>query len=350
MHLLPLLVAALLAALMGAAIQRGATCLVAAVDEIVHRRAAWRLLAMLEAGLAAAAVLAVVQLCIGPVALAPPPAAGWWTLAGGLLLGLGAWLARACVFGAIARIGNGEVAWAGVPLGFLLGALATVELHGAPSQPAASLPAAPPAAAIATLGAATLWLFWRVRHPRPGERLLGARNATILIGILFALLLPLAGPWAWTDAVAELAATGMAAREGERLLLVAALFAGAVAAGLALGRFRLRAPRPADLARTVAGGALMAAGSLLVPGSNDGLLLLGVPMLWAYALLALGVMAISIAGAEAVAARAGRRLADGNAAGPLLPRGRAHAELHARGRGVQRHPARADARDQDAGG
>ena len=37
------------AALMGFAVQRGATCMVAAVDEIVTKRSANRLIAMLEA-------------------------------------------------------------------------------------------------------------------------------------------------------------------------------------------------------------------------------------------------------------------------------------------------------------
>ena len=38
----------------------------------------------------------------------------------------------------------------------------------------------------------------------------------------------------------------------------------------------------------------MGAGSLLIPGSNDGLILIGMPMLWPYAWLAFGTMCVTI--------------------------------------------------------
>ena len=44
-----------------------------------------------------------------------------WTIAGGALLGLGAFVGRACVFGAIARFGNGEWSYLMVPVGFFAG-------------------------------------------------------------------------------------------------------------------------------------------------------------------------------------------------------------------------------------
>ena len=44
--------------------------------------------------------------------------------AGGVLLGLGAVINGACVFGAVARFGSGEWAYAATPLGFLLGSIA----------------------------------------------------------------------------------------------------------------------------------------------------------------------------------------------------------------------------------
>jgi len=41
----------------------------------------------------------------------------------------------------------------------------------------------------------------------------------------------------------------------------------------------------------------MAWGSLLIPGSNDGLILVGMPLLWPYAWLAFGTMCVTIAAA-----------------------------------------------------
>jgi toxin CptA len=41
---------------------------------------------------------------------------------GGVLLGLGAYINRACVFGAIARFGSGEWAYVATPVGIYVGA------------------------------------------------------------------------------------------------------------------------------------------------------------------------------------------------------------------------------------
>ena len=38
-------------------------------------------------------------------------------------------------------------------------------------------------------------------------------------------------------------------------------------------------------------------GSLLIPGSNDGLILIGMPLLWPYAWVAFAVMCLTIAAA-----------------------------------------------------
>ena len=45
------------------------------------------------------------------------------------------------------------------------------------------------------------------------------------------------------------------------------------------------------------GGLLMGWGSLLIPGSNDGLILIGMPLLWPYAWVAFAVMCLTIAAA-----------------------------------------------------
>ena len=49
------------------------------------------------------------------------------------------------------------------------------------------------------------------------------------------------------------------------------------------------------LGRAFFGGVLMGWGSLLVPGGNDGLLLLAMPMLWPYAWVAFATMGSAIA-------------------------------------------------------
>src|SRR5437667_1414825 len=93
-------VSVLCAGLMGFAIQRGATCTVAAVDEIVSKRRAQRLISMVEASLWVLGGLLIAE----ALHLLPRMPAGyalnWLTIVGGVLLGVGAYINGACVFGA----------------------------------------------------------------------------------------------------------------------------------------------------------------------------------------------------------------------------------------------------------
>lgn len=295
--------AALCAGVMGYAIQRGGTCCVAAVEELLRERRARRLLAILEASLWVAGGLALAQLAGLAGSMPAGQAAGGWTVAGGALLGLGAWVNRACVFGAVARLGSGEWAYAATPLGFFVGCLTVQPLFG--RADAAPLPPA----ALAWLGAPLVapafvaYALWRSRPAiaalrRPGRVQWLARAvwaphaATIVIGVSFVFTLLLAGRWAYTDVLADLARAmrGTAAELALPLLLLAALYAGALAGGHAAGRWRRQPLADGPWLRCLAGGALMAWGSLLIPGSNDGLILVGIPLLQPHAWLALASM------------------------------------------------------------
>lgn len=299
--------ACLCAGLMGYAIQRGATCMVAAVDELLHEHHGTRLLAIVEAALWVLGGLLLARAAGLPVPMPAGYAAGMTTVLGAGLLGAGAALNRACVFGAIARFGNGDWAYLATPLGYWLGCRAVVLLQAMAPQALAQPAPALQAPALLTL-LAGLWLGGRLlagvlRGLRGGRagfiRRLAAgvwapHAATLVIGVTFLLLLALVGPWTYTDLLAELA-HGPAMAAGPRLLLFAALLAGAAWGGLSAGRFRPLAPRLSALVRCTAGGALMGLGSLLIPGGNDGLLLLGMPLLWPHAWLAFAVMAVTIA-------------------------------------------------------
>ena len=265
--------AAACAAVMGFAIQRGATCTVAAVDEIVGKGRFAHLAAMAEASVWVAGGLALVQTLRG----LPATPAGYpvttATLLGGTLLGFGAYVNRACVFGAVARLGSGEWAYVVTPLGFYAGCLSL--------SPVFRFDAATP--------------FWT------------PHAATAVIGVTFLAMLLAVGAWAYTDALAGLA-HGMAGSLVARSLLLLALFGGAIAGGLAAGRFRSIRVSTRQLARCFGGGMLMGWGSLLIPGGNDGLVLVGMPLLWPYAWVAFAAMCVAIGAALAVERRVAARL------------------------------------------
>ena len=48
---------------------------------------------------------------------------------------------------------------------------------------------------------------------------------------------------------------------------------------------------------------MMAWGTLLVPGSNDGLILVGMPLLWPYAWVAFATMCVAIGAAQVLVGR-----------------------------------------------
>jgi len=305
------MVSVLCAGLMGYAIQRGATCTVAAVDELLTKRKGKRLVAMLEASLWVAGGLALAKLFgVLPAMPAAYPMSAWVVI-GGVLLGFGAWLNGACVFGAIARFGSGDPNYLATPIGFYLGCLTVGPLFGAPSADplAAESLVLQASGAVAPLFLA--FVAWRVVPPlfdallAPNDegvaRALARRAwaphaATGVIGVTFVLILLLVGAWAYTDVLAQLA-RGTSMRLALGVLCLLALYAGALLGGWTAGRLRALRPTVAGAAKCLAGGALMAWGTLLIPGSNDGLILIGMPLLRPYAWLAFATMCVTIAAA-----------------------------------------------------
>jgi hypothetical protein len=296
--------AALCAATMGFAIQRGGTCTVAAVDELLRERRGTRLLALVEAALWVGGGL-LVALRLGWLDMAPTAfSLTGWTLLGAALLGFGAFINRACVFGAIARLGSGEWAFVATPIGFYLGCVSVGAVFGGsraqPLHGRSPLLDAPGWLVLAFTGFAA----WRIAAPwlRPTRTAVGRslacgrwspHMATTVIGVTFLAMLLLAGAWAYTDVLAEIA-RGMAQDLPARIGLLLCLLAGAAVGGWTAGRWRAAWPRWPDVSRCAAGGVMMGWGSLLIPGGNDGLILLGMPLLWPYAWAAFLTMCLAI--------------------------------------------------------
>ncbi|MEO6743723.1 MAG: YeeE/YedE thiosulfate transporter family protein [Caldimonas sp.] len=316
---------------MGYAIQRGGTCTVAAVEEIVAERRAHRLAAMLEASLWVAGALAIAAALGRLPAMPASYAVTAWTVVGGVLLGLGAWLGGACVFGAIARFGSGQWAYVATPLGFFVGCLSIGPLF--PVMTAHPLAEPAPLLQIAGIAAVafSVYAVWRLVRARPRHdggagrwsglaRQLGAKvwsphAATIVIGITFVATWLLAGRWAYTELLFDLAHR-MADSVAIRAALFAALLGGAVYGGWTAGRFGSSRVTPAQLARCFGGGVLMGWGTLLIPGANDGLILVGLPLLRPYAWLAFGTMCVAIGAAIGL-----QRAIQGRAEVHALPHG-----------------------------
>jgi Sulphur transport len=319
---LAVLVSVLCAGIMGFAIQRGATCTVAAVDEVLGKRRANRLIAMGEASLWVAGGLALASVAGALPAMPSAYRVTGWTFAGGALLGLGAWVNKACVFGAIARFGSGEWSYAATPVGFYAGCLTVDLLFGAPAarkldEGSPVLAAAGWVALLFTAFAAwrvgpALWSAWadpggctargRARVRRLAAHVWAPHAATAVIGVTFVIILLLVGVWAYTDVLAQLA-RGATMRLVLGAVCLAALYAGAVLGGWTAGRWRSLRVSAGGALRCFVGGVTMAWGSLLIPGSNDGFILIGMPLLRPYAWLAFATMCVTIAAVMLVSQR-----------------------------------------------
>jgi toxin CptA len=116
---------------------------------------------------------------------APGYALSYGTVLGGVLLGLGAFVNGACVFGAIARLGSGEWAYLVTPLGFYAGCVSFDPIFAGAAQP--KLPYGSPVLQASTwvailFAAFMLWRLGRmlfVSHPNASQRLYGCVGATM---------------------------------------------------------------------------------------------------------------------------------------------------------------------------
>jgi len=309
------LVSVLCAGVMGFAIQRGATCTVVAVDEVVSKRRFRRLISIVEASLWVLGGLLIAQAfhLLGTMPSGYP--VGWTTLIGGILLGFGAFVNRACVFGALARLGSGEWAYIVTPLGFFAGCVTLKYLYtdpspqklaygspvfGAPSWVAALfilLMLARIARGLRQPQGEAMQVWWSRARQALAKHIWSPHAATTVIGISFFFMLLLVGAWAYTDVLAELARR-MSRNLLARTLLLLALLTGAILGGWSAGHFRNVPVTIKQILRCFVGGVLMGWCSLLIPGGNDGLILVGLPLLWPYAWIAFFIMCLSIGAAQ----------------------------------------------------
>lgn len=271
---------------LGVAIQHGTTCAVRAMSALVRDRKADELLGFFECGLWA---LLAAWLLIPDMAISQ-----WQPLIslclGAALFGAGATINGGCAFGSIARLGEGQAEFlltgAGAYLAFrLLEAngvgLPTLQEHA---------PVSENALLFVLFGLPSLILLRFALWRRPLRVILKLSFLMGVIGTIGALVGALHQPWPWMLALRYIGTANWLT-----CVALLGLISGSVANGLFLGRFRLAPPRLAALPGRFAGGLLMGAGSALIPGGNDSLILQGIPSGSPLAFLAYGILLTTIA-------------------------------------------------------
>ncbi len=257
----------LMVAALGVANQRGSTCAVSAADEVITNRSGHRLAGFLVAAMVSACVL----FALGS---APPQTAavGLGCVLGGAIGAIGASLNGRCAMGTIASLGRGRLDRLATLVGFYCGA--RLVLHGLEwHAPLTALPSrtSPMFAALCLVAAAVAW--WLAR-----DRAAASPAWMALIGLLNAVLLWLMADWSYTGGLTRLAAGG-GFDLAQFWLYLAALVLGSIAAAALAGTLQLRSGSIRNWLLSGLGGLLLGAGSAIVPGSNDAMLLVGVPLL-----------------------------------------------------------------------
>lgn len=303
-----------LAAVLGAAAHRGGLCTVKAVAEVLTSRRGWVLWSFLKAMLWTLTILGIAA------ALGASPGLRHWPLTGvallgGVVFGLGAGVNGSCSFSTLSRLADGHLVMlctlAGWPLGMAVVHWAWPGLHHHPAMSSETSPWV----VVLLLP----WVSWEAlaildRLATPGFGLLSGLHWPLSVSVALVALanggiLLLAGGWSFTSTMicaAGAAPLGGCARPASLGLISAAALVGMIGSALARGTFRLRSSRLRSGLRHGLAGVAMGAGSALIPGGNDGLILFGMPALSPHALPVWLGICLGIAAALLAQRRMGR--------------------------------------------
>ena len=293
-----LVVAVVCAFMIGVSVNQGGTCAVTAAKELVLERR-FRLFRgfAITTGAAGLVCLPLTWIASGAVHVAARPEIAPGLLFGAVLLGVGAVINDACLFGTLSRIGRGELRFLALPVGLWLGFAISLHAPGPISQinPLAEVSAVGVVVVIAF--GLLLVLAWRLSaRTDPGTGRWELRHAMATLGVCGALLFVISPGWSYAEilrhSLAPRSAT-MMSDWGGAVAAVAAL-AGAVVAGVRSKSFHYRKIEIWDVFRSLAGGAIMAVGAGMGPGGNDRLLLFSLPSATPGGFAAYVVMSITV--------------------------------------------------------
>ncbi|WP_244428330.1 YeeE/YedE family protein [Sinorhizobium fredii] len=259
-----------IAFVLGFALNHASICTVIATKELISEKKPARFIALVECAVWAALAYAM-------LGIAPMMQEGWLPLSyfvpAAILFGLGTYVNGTCVFGSVGHIGNGETEF-----GFaLLSIFAVFYIESRfgllPDQPPIS--GSPPLGAVllalALLAILALRLGVSLQSRSDFWRLTLSMGA---IGITSTILAVFAPEFSITASVGSIVSIPVAGA-----VILVCMFSGSLAsARVRKHRFTLKWPTIKGTARRTLGGILMGLGALLIPGGNDTVLLIGLPM------------------------------------------------------------------------
>lgn len=311
--------AAITAFIVGFAMKRGGLCTYAAALQIIQQHTAERMFTFL--GAAAWATIVIVPL-------------SWWfsdwvtlsythnyiatTIIGGLIIGLGAYLNKGCMFGTFVQLVGGNLTYVATLIGMSIGAAITHQYfaQSIPITLNTTQVAQPGLIAYCWLLFAALFALLMLFHigstndsknnaiKRPQLRQRQAVFIMLILGIGGGLLSTTVSSWDYASVLTQITFKTLDSQAAgpETLTIICALsmIAGGIYAAISADSFNIQAPQLIPFITCFAGGSLIGAAAIIIPGGNDGMLLKGIPSLASHAIIAYVIMIAAMLGLIAI--------------------------------------------------
>ena len=298
----------------GFAVKRGGLCTYVAAMEIATKHSARSLLAFL--GAAAWAGVVLIPLSWGDsqlVALSWSHTSLAIALLGGLILGIGTYINQGCFFGTFIHLVRGNLTYMGTLLGLSLGVVVADGMLAGYKPPLDLAPLVADQGLVAALWLATMAILVLVMlFHRDGTAGLVRRNRASIsimfaIGVGGGLLFGSVSGWDYGSVLTQVTRkaldTGAPGPTQLAALSTLGLIAGGITAAIRDGSFRLRLPSWRGFVACTAGGMLMGGAAIMIPGGNDGMLLIGIPSMAPHSLVSFACMLASLIGLFLLAQR-----------------------------------------------
>jgi len=283
---------------MGFYVKLGNTCLVACTTELIKHKNPSKFYEIINSWFWVILLITTLQLSIGFTVETKSFEISWMTFVGGFLLGLGAYINKACAVGTISRIGDGNFNYLFTPIGMLISVFIFYHLPiESPKQiNEVSIVNLHPVyffvISLISIIVLLIYFYSRNKNLKFPQKILGA--PTSIISICFVLLLLLNTPWSYTQVISDIAKNSIQ-NKTENIILFCLFFIAVIAAGFYLNSFKPTSIKIKTILNCFLGGAIIGWGSQLIIGSHDSITLYGFPLFLASAAIAMFINLITLA-------------------------------------------------------
>jgi toxin CptA len=293
-----ILLAGFLVVIMGIYIKLGNTCLVSSTEQWVIYNNPKKFMEIINSWFWVILLITSLQLTVGFNVQIKSFALTWMTIAGGFLLGLGAYINKSCAIGTISRIGDGNLNYLFTPIGMLVSVFIFYQIPIDSPQPIneISLINLHPISFFILSLLAIVFLFILFSSSNKdlnfSQKIIGP--PTTIISICFVLLLLINTPWSYTQVISDISKNSFK-NKTENLILFFLFFIAVVITGFFVNSFKPIRFKLKSVLNCFFGGVLIGWGSQLIIGSHDSITLYGFPLLLTSSVFAMLINLITIA-------------------------------------------------------